>query len=535
MPSKYSPASSTALAAVILAAAPCAAQTTAQLNGKIELLEHQIQQLQQELQTVRGQVQQQAQKPAAPPSAPSAPAQAETKPALGFQNTNVKLSFGGFIEAAGIFRTKSETADVNSVPFASLPFNNYIPAHTSEYRGSARQSRLSLLVNGGLTEDVSGTMYFESDFLGVGTESNSKESNSYVPRLRQAYLTVDEGHYGWHLLAGQAWSFTTLFKEGLTPRREDIPMVIDAQYVPGFTWTRNAQFRLWKDFGKEAAVGVSFESPNANISSSSTELAPPTGPLTAVTGNPGGLLNSISQTYTTNVAPDMIVKAAFDPGWGHYEIFGLARVFETRTNFQNHEVWGGGGGGGVILPIIPGKLEFQLTGLAGPGVGRYSASVMPDVTFDQAGVVQPIMEEQGLAGLVGYIDPSLIVYGYAGGDHAEKTAFNTPNGKIGYGYGSPLFNNTGCDVENVLPSTSSPNPNAANTAGLVNSATCAGNTEDVWQLTAGMWKKLYEGVGGYVNLGLQYSFTRRDSFLGVGGSPYATDNMVFLSLRYYPF
>jgi hypothetical protein len=29
------------------------------------------------------------------------------------------------------------------------------------------------------------------DFLGSGTASNSRESNSYVPRLRQAFATVD--------------------------------------------------------------------------------------------------------------------------------------------------------------------------------------------------------------------------------------------------------------------------------------------------------------------------------------------------------
>lgn len=33
----------------------------------------------------------------------------------------------------------------------------------------------------------------------------------------------------------------------------------------------------------------------------------------------GGFLNEVD--VTPNQAPDIIAKAAFDPGWGHYEVF----------------------------------------------------------------------------------------------------------------------------------------------------------------------------------------------------------------------
>jgi hypothetical protein len=56
----------------------------------------------------------------------------------------------------------------------------------------------------------------------------------------------------------------TLNKTGITPRTELIPMTIDAQYVPGFTWTRTPQIRAVKSFGQVHA-GVSLESPQANI------------------------------------------------------------------------------------------------------------------------------------------------------------------------------------------------------------------------------------------------------------------------------
>jgi hypothetical protein len=32
-----------------------------------------------------------------------------------------------------------------------------------------------------------------------------------------------------------------------------------------------------------------------------------------------------------NEAPDMLVKAAFDPGFGHYEVFGISRFFHQTV------------------------------------------------------------------------------------------------------------------------------------------------------------------------------------------------------------
>jgi hypothetical protein len=34
---------------------------------------------------------------------------------------------------------------------------------------------------------------------------------------------------------------------------------------------------------------------------------------------------------------------------------------------------------------------------------------------------------------------------------------------------------------------------------------------------------------------LQYSYTERKAFSGIGGAPIANDSMVFASFRYYPF
>src|SRR6266436_7580754 len=132
--------------------------------------------------------------------------------------------------------------------------------HLSEFRESAHQSRLALLAQGSVKEDTKLAGYFESDFQSAATTSNSVESNSYNPRLRQAYATLDKRDWGTYILGGQAWSLLTLFNSDMTPRREQIPLHIDAQYMPGFTWTRNPQLRAVQHLGEMAAIGVSLES-----------------------------------------------------------------------------------------------------------------------------------------------------------------------------------------------------------------------------------------------------------------------------------
>src|SRR5439155_23092742 len=115
-------------------------------------------------------------------------------------------------------------------------------------------------------------------------------------------------------------------------------------------------------------------------------------------GNGGGLFNFVDTTgYSFNKSPDIIVKAAADPGWGHYEVFGIFSTFRNRvypcgvvgTNTKdtvpgttsipcpvdgslspsaagafNDTRTGGSAGANFRLPIVPEKLEFAFQGLA---------------------------------------------------------------------------------------------------------------------------------------------------------------------------
>ena len=448
------------------------------------------------------------QSPAQVPSpAPAPPIQAEAKRG-GFMNTGIELTLGGFLEGATIYRSRNLTADIGS-PWNTIPFPNSPNYHLSEFRGTARQTRLSLLAQGRVDADTAIAGYVESDFLGVSTDANGLESNSYSPRLRHAYATLDRSDLGLHILGGQDWTFLTLFNHGLTPRQERVPLTIDNQLVPGFTWVRQPQIRVVQDLDSTTSVGLSLESPQASVFSG------PNAPLVPTTfGNPGGLhLNSLA-TYSTDIAPDIIAKVAYDPdGWGHYEAFGIGRLFRSRAAFKNNTVWGGGGGLAAVYPLIPKQLEVQGQFLAGSGLGRYGPGLLPDVAVKPSGVLAPIPEIQAMVGLVGHPTDTLDLYLYTGIEEAGRTAF-TQAGKA-FGYGNALYDNSGCLVEG--------------------SALCAANTSRLWQVTGGPWYRLYKGDYGTLQVGAQLSYTRRNIFSGTGGSPSTDDLIFFTSLRYLPF
>ncbi|HZP92066.1 MAG TPA: hypothetical protein VFB20_04195 [Burkholderiales bacterium] len=437
--------------------------------------------------------------------------QAEAKPADAQQG--IRFKFGGFIEAAGIYRSRNETADVNSSFNAGMPLPNNPNYRLSEFRESARQSRLSALAEGDVDSNTALKAYFESDFLGAAGTANSGESNSYTPRIRHGYMTVDRYDYGFHFLAGQSWSLLTLQKVGITPRQEQIPLTIDAQYVPGFTWTRNPQLRVVKDFSKTVWLGFSVESPQASINSLNT-------PSNTTATNPagsGGLLNPVGVNYSTDAQPDYVAKLAIDPGWGHYEVYGVARNFRDRSGFSNRSTWGGGAGAAAILPLVPErKLDFQLSFLTGKGIGRYGSAQLPDATFDASGDLVPIKESQLLLGLIARPTELWDIYLYGGLEKADATY--SSSGSTQFGYGNPNAINTGCFDE----------------AGTVSAiANCRADTKQVRQLTLGTWYRFYKGNYGTAVFGMQYSYTGRETFEAVGGAPYANENIVMTSFRLY--
>ncbi|WMT76203.1 hypothetical protein [Bradyrhizobium sp. Ash2021] len=111
--------------------------------------------------------------------------------------------------------------------------------------------------------------------------------------------------------------------------------------------------------------------------------------------------------------------------------------------------------------------------------------------------------------------PALDLYAYVGLEKTRPTFSNV--GTVPFGYGNPLYNNSGRNIEN------SP------------AATCNGNTSEVRQYTIGFYDTVLKGAYGAVKVGTQYSYNQRFAFAGVGGAPKTDDHIVMTQLRYYPF
>jgi len=139
------------------------------------------------------------------------------------------------------------------------------------------------------------------------------------------------------------------------------------------------------------------------------------------------------------------------------------------------------------------------------------------VTVKPSGVLSPIPEIQALVGLIGHPTPVLDLYAYAGVEAADSTRFTvfTASGALPFGYGNPLYNNSGCLHEG--------------------STVCAANTSEVWQITGGFWWDVCKGDFGRLRVGGQGSYTERRVFAGIGGGPNTNEGIFMASLRYYPF
>ena len=216
---------------------------------------------------------------------------------------------GGFVALETAFRDHATGGDIGT-PYGNIGYGNLRSQKPQELRFSARQSRISGLVEGDVNPAVHLQGYGEFDFLGSGGASNYNESNSWAPRVRHLYSEVDESDWGFHVLAGQTWSLATMQAVGIQTRKENIPLTIDSQYVPGFIWARQAQLRAVKDFGPNLHAAVSLESSQTTFSGSTT---PSSNGLPFLVNGIAGNANNSGVNLSFNHAPDVVGKVAWGP------------------------------------------------------------------------------------------------------------------------------------------------------------------------------------------------------------------------------
>jgi hypothetical protein len=516
-----------------------------QLQRQIDTLQRQLKTLQKQVTDSKKNIQPVAQPPAAEGAyaadIPKMPVKASPAPAI-------KMTWGGYLAAESVFRQHNTVSDMGT-PMTSTPYPFSPQFDEREFRASARASRLSLLLEGQIDswEKLSG--YYEMDFLGAAITSNYNQTNSWAARLRHAYFTYDNTDWGLHLLAGQAWSLITQNTAGILPRKENLPINIEGNFFGGFNYTRNWQLRTVKDFGPMFALGLSFEAPATQVYGSTGAVAN-NGTLNGLVvnwANPGNTYlgsGAFPNNFNAEIAPDIIGKAAFDPGWGHYEILGLVRFFEdnvfactvvnadgtcplTAANVGtsgSHVTVGEGIGGNVLLPVIDKYLDLQGSVLYGKGIGRYGNNQLADVVVASDGTFSPITALQATVGAVGHPWPGMDIWAYAGFEREQPNLFGSAAGVTGFG--NPFVLNTGCNIVT-----------AASFSGA-GPANCAAINQELWSASFGFWRTVYQGSYGRVRVGAEYEFIERRSFdtiPGNGGVVSANNNVFMTSFRYYPF
>jgi hypothetical protein len=485
----------------------------------------------------------------------------------------VTLTPGGFLAAESVRRSRALGSDINT-PFNSVPLPGASQTQLSEFFGSGRQSRISMLAEGKLKNaKLSG--YYESDFLSAGITSNNNQSNSYTLRQRQVWgqAALDNG---WTFTGGQMWSLVTETKSGVDNRSEAVPLTIDPQYTVGFSWARQYGLRLSKKIDNKLWLAVAVESSQETV----TTHGNGTNYLIGSSGNGGGLYNSgvtncttsllnnnpltpvttcsYAANYSFNPSPDIVVKAAFEPGFGHYEIFGVYSRFRDRVfpcgdenpsltcpgassagpsvlGAYNSSRDGFGLGANARWSILNKRLDIGVHGFGGNGEGRYGTAGLPDSTVRADGTLRLLRGYQGL-GTLELHGPKVDFYLNGGAEYVSRgfELNSNPNSTsynsfVGYGAGGPGafgggFNNAGCFSETIPGS-----------GGFIpgNLSKCTGDTRFVVEGTAGFWFKAYNGPKGRVQWGPQFSYIDRQAWSGAGGEPHGLDVMILTSFRYY--
>ncbi len=276
------------------------------------------------------------------------------------------LAFGGYVKLDVIASNFSD----GELPSSSLGRDFYIPglipvdtpgADTTPNEGedidldfNPRETRFFVTAKtafeGGIT--VGGRLEF--DFQ-VTTDGDERVSNTFAPRMREAYITVDGlGPGDW--LIGQDWS--TFQDVAALPENLDF-----IGPVEGTAFNRLPLIRY-----RNGPVEVAFEQPE-------TTVTPFGGGARLLPGD--------------DRMPDFVLRLTEKGDWGHVKIAGLARELRAENvgSFPTGSAAAFGYGVSASAKLMVGKRDdLRLMVNAGDGIGRYvGVNLINDVVDDGAG------------------------------------------------------------------------------------------------------------------------------------------------------
>lgn len=489
-----------------------------------------------------------------------------------------------FFAFEGVWRQHTLNSDINS-PMNSIPFPSANQYQASELNFSGRQSRLGGLFEAKPSSNLSLTGYFESDFLGTGTSSNNNQSNSYVFRIRQMWGKAAL-HNGFAVTGGQTWSLVTENRRSTNVRTEIQPQTIDSQYLVGYSWERQPGIRVQQHFGKDETHGftaaLSLEQAQitnftangtnpsqfffgglgqngglynaaasaAGATTTTTTCATPTSTSTCVTSVTATTTNITA--YANNVAPDLVVKFAFDAPKFHGEIGGLGRwmrdyyypvtwggtasapTFTYTQTYQQHTA-AAGGIFGSARGYLSKYAEIAVQAMAGTGVGRYGSAQLADVTLRPDETLEPIRNYHGLFSIETHEGKNFDIFAYYGGEYGQRTVYTSPVGSL-VGYGPRNLSDAGCDTVPGGPASTIGN---GGFTGTLSPVTCGEPTRYIQEPMFGFqWRPVNDPKWGRLQYSATYSYLKRGLWSGVGSTttppaPQTSDSMLHFQMRYY--
>lgn len=281
----------------------------------------------------------------------------------GFRIGKTTVAYAGYVKLDAMMqRTSGGQLPDNSIGRdflipALIPVGGTGSGYDTDY--NARQTRFILKTATDVGAGHTLNSHIELDF-NVTDGGDERISNSYVPRLRQAFITYDN----W--LFGQAWS--TFQNVGALPDSLDFIGV-----TPGTVFVRQPQVR-WSKNGWQLAL----EQPEATV-----------------TARTGARILTGDDTI-----PDVVARYNLTRPWGSLSAAGIVRSLRiTNDDFGTGSDSAMGYGLSLAGKIKVGPrddLRFMAT--AGDGLGRYiGLNIVNDAALDPAGKLDPIFTWSGFA------------------------------------------------------------------------------------------------------------------------------------------
>ena len=373
-------------------------------------------------------------------SAVAKPAQQEQlkESPLSFHIGGAEFTPGGFVDLTAFWRNTNPGTGYGT-NFFSIPFHNTIPGQLSETRLTAENSRITLKATDKFKDnDVTG--YYEMDFHGNDPANLNVTSNSSTLRLRQFW--VDVRHKKWEVLGGQAWSWLTPNRVGMSALPADVfySQNVDANYQLGLTWARSPQVRVIYHANDHLGLGLAVENPDQFAGQAGQVLFPAAFNNATVTSQ----FDIANQTTTPNAMPDIIPKIAYDTDVRgrhfHVEAVGLITRFRAlpAPGASRTSVTGAGGSINMNLELFR-NFRLIVTTFYSDGGGRYIFGSGPDAVLRPDGTLSLVHAQSGVGGFEWQVTQNTLIAAYYGADYFSRNFFvdtstgAKPNTFVGFG------------------------------------------------------------------------------------------------------